>query len=99
MTDIAKKGTVRILVLVLSITVLLTLLPAITYANPTYNATAAVNYAVAHWNDGVGICDEFVKACLSAGGINITANTVTYVHNALLKETLNNTSDIQIPVS
>jgi uncharacterized repeat protein (TIGR02543 family) len=48
-----------------------------------YNPDAAVNYAAAHWNDGVGVCDEFVKACLSAGGVNINAGGVANVKNAL----------------
>ncbi len=54
-------------------------------AEALYDAQAAVNYAVAHWNDGVGVCDQFVKACLRAGGINITVGTVDNVRAALLK--------------
>ncbi len=36
-----------------------------------YNAEAALAYARAHWNDGVGQCAEFVSKCLRAGGLDI----------------------------
>ena len=36
-----------------------------------YNAEAALQYARAHWNDGVGQCAEFVSKCLRAGGLDI----------------------------
>lgn len=35
----------------------------------SYNATAALEYAKNHWNDGVGLCAEFVSNCLKAGGL------------------------------
>ena len=50
-----------------------------------YDSLAAVAYADAHWNDGVGVCDQFVKACLAAGGINITVGYVMNVRNKLLE--------------
>ena len=53
-------------------------------AEVNYNADAAVTYAKNHWDDGVGVCDQFVKACLDAGGIHITVGIVTNVYNALL---------------
>lgn len=34
-----------------------------------YNPQAAISYADAHWNDGVGLCAEFVSNCLAAGGL------------------------------
>ena len=49
-----------------------------------YDANAAVAYASSHWNDGVGVCDQFVKACLNAGGIDIQAGGVDMVRNALI---------------
>lgn len=39
-----------------------------TYAATNYNSSAALNYASGHWNDGVGLCAEFVSNCLKAGG-------------------------------
>ena len=38
-----------------------------------YDPDAAVAYAQAHWDDGVGQCDAFVEACLRAGGVIVTA--------------------------
>lgn len=35
-----------------------------------YNRAAALAYAKAHWNDGKGLCAEFVSDCLRAGGIS-----------------------------
>ena len=49
-----------------------------------YDANAAVAYAAAHWNDGVGVCDQFVKACLQAGGIDIKAGGVEPLRSALI---------------
>lgn len=34
----------------------------------SYNPNAAVEYAKNHWNDGNGLCAEFVSNCLNAGG-------------------------------
>lgn len=46
-------------------------------ANYSYNVEAAMEYAEAHWNDGVGLCAEFVSKCVQAGGINIPTKAVT----------------------
>ena len=51
---------------------------------PRYDAEAAVNYARAHWDDGVGLCSEFVKTCLLAGGVDIQAGDVKSLRNALV---------------
>ena len=44
-----------------------------------YNSTKAVEYADAHWNDGVGLCAAFVARCLNAGGINLMQKGFGYV--------------------
>ncbi len=36
-----------------------------------YDPTKALSYAKAHWNDGVGMCAEFVSKCVVAGGVKI----------------------------
>lgn len=46
-------------------------------AGATYNPQKAIEYAAAHWNDGVGECAEFVSNCVIAGGINIKVNKMT----------------------
>ena len=35
----------------------------------TYDPSAALAYAAAHWDDGKGECAEFVRDCLKAGGL------------------------------
>ena len=49
-----------------------------------YDPDAALSYAQEHWDDGVGVCDEFVKACLLAGGVEVNAGGVEQVMTALL---------------
>lgn len=39
-------------------------------AAATYSVANAISYAQAHWNDGVGLCSEFVSRCVMAGGVN-----------------------------
>lgn len=38
---------------------------------PAYNIAAATSYAVAHWDDGIGECAQFVSTCLAAGGVTV----------------------------
>ncbi len=48
-----------------------------------YNASAALTYAAEHWNDGVGLCADFVSACLRAGGISVSQAIVGNLLSAL----------------
>ena len=77
-----KKGFSLLLALSLVLTLLPGLAPAARAAD--YDAAAAADYADAHWNDGVGKADEFVRATLAAGGITIKSGTVMGVFNELL---------------
>lgn len=43
-------------------------------ATDNYDPTKAVEYAQAHWNDGQGLCAEFVSRCAQAAGCNINVN-------------------------
>ena len=63
----------RIVSLVLTLVMVVSLIPMGTLlaSGASYNASSAISYANAHWNDGVGLCAEFVSKCLSAGGITI----------------------------
>ena len=68
----------RIISMLLALILLLGLLPATTAsAAVTYDAAAAIAYAKAHWDDGKGLCAEFVSRCVKAGGINIGVETGT----------------------
>lgn len=73
MSTIIKK---RIISIILSIA----LFTGTFFVNPseykaeaayTYDASKALAYAKSHWNDGVGLCAEFVSNCVNAGGLNI----------------------------
>jgi len=37
----------------------------------SYGPAAAVTYADSHWNNGVGLCAEFVSRSLRAGGLDV----------------------------
>ena len=48
-----------------------------------YNAKKAVEYADAHWNDGVGLCAAFVARCLKAGGLDFMQKGFGIVDNLI----------------
>ncbi len=82
-----KNRVKKSLSLLLAVIMLLCAVPMIG-DGASYNVTAAVNYANAHWNDGVGLCAEFVSRCLNAGGIYIpnysyySSGTKSYANNS-----------------
>ncbi len=54
--------------------------------NTSYNSDKALKYASAHWNDGKGLCAEFVSDCLSAGDLpGVYNQRVVNLYNALIK--------------
>lgn len=57
------------LLLVLSLLITALPVPVQTAKAATYSVQAALDYAKAHWNDGVGMCAEFVSKCVIAGGL------------------------------
>ena len=82
--------TRRLLAMLLSVALLLSMVPAFgitAQAAETYNASKAISYAKSHWNDGKGLCAEFVSDCLAAGGITIpnkscySSTTASYQNN------------------
>lgn len=58
----------KILIFIMTATVLLNITA---YA---YNKDLSLDYASAHFDDGKGLCAEFVADCLRAGGMEINAN-------------------------
>lgn len=69
-----QKRNKAILAVILAILLCFTYVPTSVkevHAANNYNASAALAYASAHWNDGVGLCAEFVSRCAQAGGLNI----------------------------
>ena len=64
------------------------ILPGLPAQAASYNADKALAYAKAHWNDGQGLCAEFVARCAIAGGANISViKTTTSCYNAISKAT------------
>ena len=63
----------KVLSIFVAVVMLFTVVPlgSITASAATYSASSAVSFANSHWNDGVGLCAEFVSRCLAAGGISI----------------------------
>jgi len=63
----------KVLSVLVAVAMLITIVPfgSITASAATYSASSAVSFANSHWNDGVGLCAEFVSRCLAAGGISI----------------------------
>ena len=72
------KTTKRIMSLFLSLIMMLSITAGIDYSAYAYNydGNKAIQYAKAHWNDGVGQCAEFVSNCLMAGGFPTKLSSV-----------------------
>jgi len=81
----------RILSIALVLCMMVTMIPSVAPVAEvsaadakTYDADAAVNYAKNHWNDGKGLCAEFVSDCLTAGGISVSILTTRSLRNYLV---------------
>ena len=72
-----KRTGKRIVSVLLALVLVCGLTTAPAMAAGTYDPAAALSYAKAHWNDGKGLCAEFVRKCLRAGGRKVTANGCT----------------------
>lgn len=72
-----KQTGKRIVSVLLALVLVCGLTTAPAMAAGTYDPAAALSYAKAHWNDGKGLCAEFVRKCLRAGGRKVTANGCT----------------------
>lgn len=65
--------TKRLLCVVMALVFAACCLPtaqAVKTSKSTYKSDKALAYAKAHWNDGKGLCAEFVSDCLKAGGVD-----------------------------
>ena len=51
-----------------------------------YNKDLCLEYAAFHFDDGKGLCAEFVADCLRAGGLNISANECNDLFDELTVE-------------
>lgn len=50
-----------------------------------YNISDAISYANKNWNNGRGLCAQFVSECLNAGGIDAYDTRVVNLYNELLE--------------
>ncbi|MCQ2471799.1 MAG: RICIN domain-containing protein [Clostridia bacterium] len=70
-----SKSIKRVLAFILTLTMLLSIsVMGATAASTSYNPDKALSYAKSHWNDGKGLCAEFVSDCLKAGGFTAVYN-------------------------
>ena len=81
----------RILSAFLAIILSFSIIPAFSgqaqAAKVGYDYQQALAYAKKHWNDGKGLCAEFVSDCLKAGGItDVYEPMVINLYNQLLKK-------------
>lgn len=52
----------------------------------TYSVTNALKYAQKNWNNGIGLCADFVSKCLQAGGIDVYSASCIDLYNQLKGE-------------
>lgn len=80
----------RIFGFVLGILVMINSLfvPAEVRASGSYNSASSLSYAKDHWNDGVGLCSEFVSNCLTAGGCSAWSTSCTALRRQLVNSGL-----------
>lgn len=85
------KTVKKFLSMLLAIMMIISIIPvtSIEAEAASYNASAAVDYANSYWNDGKGLCAEFVSRCLNAGGVTIpnkasyySSSTQSYKNNS-----------------
>lgn len=81
-----KKASQKVLGILLALCITFTILTVPASAASSYNAGSAVAYAASHWNDGVGLCAEFVSNCLRAGGLSSWNRECTNLYNQLNNE-------------
>lgn len=78
----------RLLSFFLCIIIVLSLLPtAFSGAVSAYDPQVALQFASEHWNDGKGLCAEFVSRCLNAGGCDSFNRSCTALVGILRKRT------------
>lgn len=94
-----KNKSSKIFSGILSILLVLTMIVGIVPISAsavTYDVSSAVSFANNHWNDGVGLCAEFVSRCLKAGGIDVpnysyySTSTQSYNNNSGTLDAYNN---------
>lgn len=57
----------------------------ITKASAFFDRDACVEYAKNHYNDGKGLCSEFVSDCINAGGVDCYSVGASTLHKQLIE--------------
>lgn len=83
--------TKRLLSLVFALVFALGIIPfasinSVAAKNEKYNVSDALKYAQKNWNNGIGLCADFVSKCLQAGGVDVYGQTVIDLYNQLKGE-------------
>lgn len=84
-----KNTAKKMMGILLTICITLTLLSIGASAASSYDSSKALAYAKAHWNDGNELCAGFVSNCLKAGGLSSWNRECTNLYNQLYKEVVN----------
>lgn len=80
-----KRLLMSLLFAVLFVTVFSVSANAASDTDKEYSINDSISYASNHWNDGKGLCAEFVSDCLQAGGVNdVYEREVENLYNQLL---------------
>ncbi len=79
--------TKRLLSLALAIILAIGVTPALNIqssaASADYDAKKSLKYAKKNWDNGVGLCAEYVSRCLNAGGVDVFNPTVKPLYKDL----------------
>ena len=82
-----KRLLMSLLFAVLFVTVFSVSASAASENDHEYKVDSSLAYAEAHWNDGKGLCAEFVSDCLKAGGItDVYERECENLYNQLLAQ-------------
>lgn len=52
-------------------------------ADEYYSVSKALNYAEKNWDNGIGLCADFVSKCLQAGGVDVYSASCYSLYNQL----------------
>lgn len=79
-----------------AIVVMFSVISGHVHAAQAYDSDAALRYAEKHWNDGVGLCSEFVSECLKSGGVNAYSISASALHKQLMASGLGHEYEIDL---
>lgn len=93
--NIKQSFSIFLFIMVVCLTVSTSVASMTVKAAGQYNASAALAYAQAHWNDGKGKCAEFVSDCIRAGGSGSWSASATALYKSLLSSGMGQSFDLK----